>query len=256
MFKIHALVEGNGPTVILAHGWAASHTDWQGQIPALVNAGYRVYALDHLGHGASEKPATANAYTLANVYAAFCAWVNSLQLTQPFALVGHSMGGYISLQYAAEYPEQVRSLALVDPLYTRAQMSILLSVLFSQPRLLSQGVRIIPVQVIAALYRLLPQHRMRQDICSEIAQNYKKASPLIAYILYQVPSLQGHLHRVTAPSLLMYGEQDLSLKPAAFPSLASQLPNLVAQRGFARIGHTPHINCPEEVNDELLAFLR
>jgi pimeloyl-ACP methyl ester carboxylesterase len=248
-------VAGDGPPILLAHGWAAARSDWQAQIPALVQAGYRIYALDHLGHGESAKPGNAAAYTLTHVYAAFCAWVDSLNLTAPFALIGHSMGGYISLWYAAEHPGRVRALGLIDPLYTRAQFTPSLKLIFSQPHLLAAAVRLAPARSIAALYRFTPHRLLPLSTRLEIARSYKHASPLIAHILHRFPSLEDRLPQVKAPTLLLYGEQDLSLAPASFPNLAHQLPNLVSQHRFSHTGHTPHVDCPQEVNDLLIGFL-
>jgi 3-oxoadipate enol-lactonase len=256
MCQIHSLVEGDGPAVILAHGWAASHRDWEAQIPALVNAGYRVYAVDHLGHGESEKPPAAEAYTLENVYHAFCAWVDRILPAEPFALIGHSMGGYISILYASEHANRVRALGLIDPLYASEQMTFSLKLFFSQPNLLASAVRAAPARGIAALYRFTPHRQLPLTTRLKIARAYKHASPLIAYLLHTFPSLENRLHQVTAPTMLIYGEKDTSLKPALFPQLARQLPNLVTLHSFANTSHTPHVDEPEAVNHDLLAFLK
>ena len=55
-YKINFRVEGSGPPILLVHGFGANLNHFRFQFPALVAAGYTVYAIDLLGFGASEKP--------------------------------------------------------------------------------------------------------------------------------------------------------------------------------------------------------
>ena len=81
----------------------------------MAKPGSTVYALDLPGHGDSSKPPQRAAYTSDAVYRAFSAWLESLDLAQPPVLVGHSLGGYLSLRYACDHPDWVSRLALIDP---------------------------------------------------------------------------------------------------------------------------------------------
>ena len=58
-----------------------------------LRSGYAGYALDLLGHGESYKPADYSEYTFDAVFDHFSAWIDSLQITEPMILVGHSLGG-------------------------------------------------------------------------------------------------------------------------------------------------------------------
>ena len=58
-----------------------------------------------------------NEYTFDAVFDHFSAWIDSLEITEPMILIGHSLGGALSLQYALRYPERVRALVLVNPFY-------------------------------------------------------------------------------------------------------------------------------------------
>jgi pimeloyl-ACP methyl ester carboxylesterase len=102
--NINYVSYGEGPPVILIHGMAASLQDWDEFIPSLVSRGYRAIALDLPGHGESVKPEEPQHYHVDALYATLRDWIGSLHLEGPPLLVGHSLGGYLSLAYA-RHPE-------------------------------------------------------------------------------------------------------------------------------------------------------
>ena len=65
--KIRAAIEGEGPLVVLVHGWPESWYSWRHQIPKISKAGYTAAAIDVRGYGESDKPHEINAYSLKNI---------------------------------------------------------------------------------------------------------------------------------------------------------------------------------------------
>ncbi|HEX6678687.1 MAG TPA: alpha/beta hydrolase [Actinomycetes bacterium] len=103
---------GDGQAVVLLHGLASNGRIWDGVAPRLVAAGLRTVALDQRGHGESDQPD--HGYDFATVGRDLEAAVAALGLARPL-LVGHSWGGNVVLQYAAERDDRaVAGLALVD----------------------------------------------------------------------------------------------------------------------------------------------
>jgi pimeloyl-ACP methyl ester carboxylesterase len=103
---------GDGPPVVLLHGLASNCRIWDGVAPLLTAAGFRTVALDLRGHGESEQPD--HGYDFATVGRDLAAAVGALGLARP-VLAGHSWGGNVALQYAAEHGgAAVAGLALVD----------------------------------------------------------------------------------------------------------------------------------------------
>ncbi|MCH5599414.1 alpha/beta fold hydrolase [Niabella ginsengisoli] len=88
--KIFYEDHGAGKPVVLIHGWPLSHTSWDLQVTALVNAGYRVIAYDRRGFGKSETEW--NKYDYDTLASDLDALINELQLSG-ITLVGFSMGG-------------------------------------------------------------------------------------------------------------------------------------------------------------------
>ncbi|NMF67557.1 alpha/beta fold hydrolase, partial [Brasilonema octagenarum] len=100
--KIQYTVMGTGRPLVLVHGFGASIGHWRKNIPVLAAAGYRVFALDLLGFGGSDK-ARLN-YTVE-------LWVELLKdfwtahITEPAVFIGNSIGALLSLTVVAEHPE-------------------------------------------------------------------------------------------------------------------------------------------------------
>lgn len=104
--------EGSGePALIFIHGWTCDRSFFKPQHDHF-KANHRVVSVDLRGHGESDKPK--DGYPISR-YADDVAWlIGELGLDRPIA-VGHSMGGVTVLQLAAEHPESVRAIVMVDP---------------------------------------------------------------------------------------------------------------------------------------------
>jgi pimeloyl-ACP methyl ester carboxylesterase len=101
-FDICYTAVGEGQPLLLIHGFGATYAHWRKNIPALVAQGYRVYAIDLLGFGASEKPAIDYSLELwQEIIRDF--WQDQIQ--QPMVVVGNSIGALLSLMLLAQYPD-------------------------------------------------------------------------------------------------------------------------------------------------------
>ncbi|HLA19077.1 MAG TPA: alpha/beta hydrolase [Dehalococcoidia bacterium] len=101
---------GDGEPLLLLHGLASNARIWDLTAP-LLSGRFRVFALDQRGHGLSDKPE--GGYDFASITGDVAAFVQALGLERP-ALVGHSWGANVALQFAADRPDGVSALALVD----------------------------------------------------------------------------------------------------------------------------------------------
>ena len=98
--RLHVHVEGEGPDVVLIHGWPLSHRMWHAQQATLVRAGFRVIAYDRRGFGESDKPDGGYDYdTLSDDLAAVLAALDADRV----ALVGFSMGGGEVARYMSRH---------------------------------------------------------------------------------------------------------------------------------------------------------
>ncbi|MEX1022153.1 MAG: alpha/beta fold hydrolase [Dehalococcoidia bacterium] len=110
--RIHYEVAGDGPAVLLTHGFASAAQAWEGQAAALSDT-YRVITWDLRGHGESGSPEDATAYSVEATVADMAAVLDACEAPEA-ALVGHSLGGYMCLSFYLDHPERVRAIALSD----------------------------------------------------------------------------------------------------------------------------------------------
>jgi pimeloyl-ACP methyl ester carboxylesterase len=118
-YKIHYLVGGTGEPIVLVHGLGSRASDWVGLIPSLVHSGHRVYALDLLGYGDSERPANSQ-YSIQQEARIVEDFLQEQHL-QHVDLAGWSMGGWISMVVARDIPQHISKLILLDSAGVRFQ---------------------------------------------------------------------------------------------------------------------------------------
>lgn len=269
-------VAGDGPPVLLLHGWAASWGLWKDAMLALEAGGYRAYAPDHVGCGDSSKPLSA--YTPATYAAHLDGFVSALGLDQ-FVLVGHSLGGHIALSYALAHPDKVKRLLLVAPAY-----SALRQIRFTRAELMLVGAALPVVGELGLLLapaRLLRwsigkpwggfhrPDRIPPEFLDSMAVDYAmKASPWVGntityLVLFSLPllsrvkrdaDLRPRLKDVAMRTLVVWGEHDALLSPRSFRALAAAIPDANSWP-IADAGHTPPVEAADKFRSVLMAFV-
>jgi pimeloyl-ACP methyl ester carboxylesterase len=110
---MHVVDEGQGPAVLLLHGFPDSSYLWRHQVPALVGAGHRVVAPDLRGFGDSDKPAAVEAYAIPLIVEDVVGLLDRLQIDR-VCVVGHDWGAAVSWLLAAMFPGRVEKLAVLS----------------------------------------------------------------------------------------------------------------------------------------------
>lgn len=116
--RLRAVVEGNGPLVILLHGWPQCWYLWRHQIDPLVEAGFQVAVPDQRGYGGSDKPAEIEAYNIIELTSDVVGIADALGHKQ-FIVVGHDWGAPVAWHTALLHPERVKAVAGLSVPYTR-----------------------------------------------------------------------------------------------------------------------------------------
>lgn len=253
--------QGEGAPVIMVHGLAASLHDWDFLLPELAKAGYAGYALDLLGHGESPKPES-RAYQVGWLFDHFEQWLDSLQLDSPAVLVGHSLGGYLVLEYARRFPARIRGLILADPFYSLSQLPAALRLTYRHPSLSG----LVAGRTPEWLFRIIIDftsavmghssgalHALPEHIRAQTAQDYIRTAPGV----YNIPNsgfdLAPYLDSISTPTLVVWGERDQTLAPSSFANLVNALPSARAEH--IRAGHVPHQSHADWFNKLALDFL-
>jgi len=249
-------VSGLGPSVVLCHGYTGSHQDWMFQVPVLARH-YQVVTMDHRGHGASDAPSSADAYSIPIFANDLYALLDYLDIAK-CCLVGHSMGGFAALRLALDQPQVVSSLVLVDtasgpvniPGYTDMRAKLLE---------IAQTDGMEAVFEYNARYNSLSLRRFEKyPGLLGICKRRMIEMPVDGYVnagraLSERQDLTGRLNEISVPTLVMVGEED---SPFQGPSgaLVEGIPD-ARLRVVPQALHCPHEEEAEAFNEMLLEFL-
>jgi 3-oxoadipate enol-lactonase len=246
-------VAGDGPAVVLIHGFGLDMRMWDPQLPVLA-ARYRVVRYDCRGFGASGPLDPAVPYTHAEDLIAL---LNHLAIADA-VLVGLSFGGRVALQSALAAPDRVRGLVLLD--------AVLDGVPWDPAS--ARGLQEVDRQVRAhgllagraawLAHPLFAAARQRADLAARLesivagypGQHWLGQDP------HQeaVPAPIDALENVSAPALVVAGEDDVPGFREMSAVLARRLPG-AASHVLAGAGHMVNLERPAAVNDLLSGFL-
>ncbi|MER6536793.1 alpha/beta hydrolase [Streptomyces sp900105755] len=115
--RIHLVEQGEGPLVLLVHGFPECWYSWRHQLPALAAAGYRAVAIDVRGYGRSSKPVAPDAYRMTELVADNAEVVRALG-AESAVVVGHDWGATVAANSALLRPEVFRAVGLLSVPYT------------------------------------------------------------------------------------------------------------------------------------------
>jgi len=139
----------NGQVVVLVHGGTAPSWVWDEQIQALSKAGFRVLSYDKYGRGYSDSPDVN--YDQELYQKQLFELTDKLGLTEPFNLIGMSLGGGTVTNFTSRYPDRVRKLILISPVINNYKVSTV----FRIPVFGEFMARIIGIRVIIDRFKSL-----------------------------------------------------------------------------------------------------
>ena len=268
--RIAYTVQGEGKPLILIHGFGASIGHWRNNIPVLAAAGYKVFALDLLGFGASDK-AIVN-YTL-ELWQALLQDFWTAQVQAPAIVVGNSIGGLLTLMLLADSPQMAVGGVLLNPAGGLNHRSDELNL----PLRLIMGpfTQLVGSELIGGF--LFNQIRRKPRLRNTLRQVYHDQTAItdeLIDILYQPscdpgaqkvfasiltappgPRPEDLLPRITQPLLVLWGEADPWTPIAGSKAYQALADDRVKFVPIPHTGHCPHDERPSVVNAEILTWL-
>ncbi len=270
--RINYTVQGKGQPIVLIHGFGASIGHWRKNIPVIAQDNYRVYALDLLGFGGSDKPPLDYTVEL------WCEQIKDFwetHINEPTVFVGNSIGGLISLRLMATYPKISRGGVLIN----------CAGGLNHRPEELNFPLRLI-MGAFAKLVNspitgkfIFNSIRQKQRIRRTLYQVYRDRNAVtdeLVDLLYQPscdpgaqqvfasvltappgPSPQELLPQIEQPLLVLWGTDD-PWTPITGANIYQERANQRQNTQFYPInnaGHCPHDETPHQVNQLLLRWL-
>lgn len=244
-YQIHYLTGGAGKPLVLVHGLGGRAEDWLALAPALMESGYRVYALDLLGYGHSAKPDVD--YSIAMEGDILRQFLDEQKLQQP-DIAGWSMGGWIVLKFAADHPERVHRLVLLDSAGLKFDA---VNADALRPKTEADLARM--MQVLTPHPRPIPGFYARQILRDLAAQDWVVGRALKSMEAGK-DIMDGKMDAVKMPVLIVWGKEDV-LTP---PSLGERMHEAMPQSVFYLVdgcGHLAPVNCRNRVGSSMVRFL-
>jgi epoxide hydrolase 4 len=266
--ELHYVEAGEGPLVVLLHGFPEFWYGWREQIAPLVTAGFRVVAPDLRGYNLSSKPDGYTAYTADKLAGDIRGLIHELG-AESAMVIGHDWGGSVAWTLAMNHPEVVDRLVILNA---------------AHPRRLNEGLRT-PRQLLRSWYFFafqpakLPERRARRrhwrffkrflrdarpPYTAEELERYVEAwsqpgaaTAMIDYYraAVRLSSKQGELRPISAPTLVIWGEGDRYLGPRLAEPHHEDVPNLDRVERLPNASHWVHHDEAERVNELLVEFL-
>jgi pimeloyl-ACP methyl ester carboxylesterase len=253
--KISYTDQGRGEALVLLHGWIGSGVLWSMVAPWLSER-YRVIVPDLPGHGDSAIP-DGFSFTLEG----FTTFLEDLRVAlelSRLSLVGHSMGGSISIYYAAKHQDVVEKLVLIDTpgsakaLIWPARIPGAAGFLGLIHPLWGPGIVARLIKSSVRYPEDLPPDFLEGAVAqaSLLSKKALKGSTRLFRKLDLDPELPG----VKAPTLIIYGDKDPSVKPDEAKRLHGMIPNASLQL-VPDCGHCPNYEYPDLVVGLVEAFM-
>lgn len=284
--RLHVAETGEGPLVLMLHGFGEFWWTWRHQLTAIADAGFRAVAVDLRGYGDSDKPPRGyDAWTLSGDMAGLIKALGERKAH----LVGHGWGGLLAWSVAALHPRLVHSLAVLSaphPLTLRreirrtalrrkhANQARAIGSLFRAQLPIAPERRLVRDRGAAVEQQLTklsgPQWTYRPDF-AEAARQFRRAIQVpgaahsaLEYYRWAVRAqvrtegrrfVEAMARRIDVPVLMLHGALDPCMLPSTIRASHEWCDGPCLTVSLAGIGHYPHQEWPATTNDVLTKFL-
>lgn len=261
--KLHYDSEGDGPLVVLLHGFPEYRVSWKRQLPALARAGFRAVAPDLRGYGESPKPRGVASYLMTSIVDDVIELIESLGST-PCVLVGHDWGAVAAWGVAMHRPDLLRKLVIVNVPHpaaiarelkrsTRQKVNLLYQLFFQLPVLPEIVMRLFGRAFLRRAARFTPE-----EIDDYVRQWRGSLTPMLNYyraIKRSRAGMRKRHTRIDIPTMIIWGEREPVFLPSAVEDIGQWVPNARIER-LPGIGHFAQHDAAERVNELLIEFAR
>jgi pimeloyl-ACP methyl ester carboxylesterase len=258
---VYAAQSGHGDPVVLIHGFGASSYSWRKVAPELAER-HRVVAIDLYGFGWTDRPQDRQHYSRDGQVGLVLGVMDALGI-EAAHIVGHSYGGAVSMALAADHPERVRSMVLVDSAAVDYPVN---RKRWFAPIRLFDWIYVRGLALRTGVARRAFEHAYYDDsqVTDELIEAYLErlrvegVAGAYRALSWPLPASQRpreiHYQELAVPTLVLWGAQDRIVSAEVGRYHAGLLPDcrFVAIEG---VGHSPMEEKPAEFLKEVIAFL-
>jgi pimeloyl-ACP methyl ester carboxylesterase len=240
--KVYYESEGQGPAILLSHGYSATGRMWRGQVEALKDR-YQVITWDMRGHGETDSPADQSLYSEEATVDDMASILREVGADEA-VIGGLSLGGYMSLAFYLKYPQMTRALLLFDtgPGYRNPQAREGWNqTSYRRAERLEQG----------GLASLSGGDEVRQAMHKSAEGLAKAARGMLAEFDSRVIE---SLDSIKVPTLVLVGANDEAFLQAT-DYMANKIPGS-KKVVIADAGHAANIHQPAAFNEAVVSFLK
>lgn len=252
--------KGKGTPIVFIHGWLGSSWGFSNQIDYFSKA-YRVFIFDHKGHGKSDRPEDV-AYTLPEFAEELNQALDKLIGDQKIVLIGHSMGGFISLIYATtpNFKKRLKGLILMSTAPKFANPGVQEYI-----NLIKMGEMTIvnPENANNILVPLCFNEKYIQtheDTIKKFVEEKLKNSEYVALKtmidIVDHYNIEDRLGEIEVPTLILTGDEDAFVSPENSKSMHRKIKNSELKIFSPKIGHYIQFEALEKCNKAVEEFLK
>lgn len=256
-YVVNGVARGEGPLVVLIHGIPEFWYSWKAQIGPL-SEDYRVVAIDQRGFNRSDAPATQEGYAVKHLAEDVAAVIRA-EGYERATIVGHDSGAFVAWHFAAAHPEMTERLVALSVPHPNA----FVEELASNPAQHDAGgyARQMQQPDASAAFRVGPIGVLRDPLAWPLhlaADLRTDHDAVVAFYQVNYPrepyAVDPTLGRITAPTLVIHGEQDRFLLASGHAHNEAWLPQAPETLMFDA-GHFVHQEAADAVNAALLDWL-
>lgn len=246
-YRVHYFVGGKGTPLLLIHGLGARSEDWTPEMPVYAKNGFRVYAIDLLGCGRTDRPDIA--YTIGQQVDLIHGFLTAVHVQQA-DVMGWSMGGWVALEFALQHPERVNQLVAMDSAGLEFQTRLSPGIL--EPTTVPQLARL--ETVLMARHYYIPGF-VQRDLLRTMLLHRIVAHRMLQSLLREQGDFQGRLKQLHLPVLLVWGAQDALIPPGVGKQMHDAIPQSVLEL-YGGCGHMGPATCSDRMVPKVIDFLR
>lgn len=244
--NVNYKIAGEGPAILVLHGWGGSSDSWLEAQRIIAKQGYRIIIPDFPGFGKTPPPP--EPWGVKDYSNFILNFLKKLELENIF-LIGHSFGGRIAIKFAVNYPEKIKSLILCD----------------------SAGIKPKPGPKTRIIYWIAkignaiftPKHLVRfKDAARNFFyiflrnRDYVKANGIMKETIKKVfvEDLLSDLSKIKLKTLIIWGEID-KMVPLKYAYIFKENIENSELKILPKIGHSPHLEIPKKFSEIILKFV-